>query len=104
MYGNGQTQESYVAVPSAATSESDNSDSMSEAGSNLQDADLFSGMPAQDIDEGSRTSRTKHSGGNDKLPETAVSGRNTAASAAPSARRITKVVIFYDDNTYQEMK
>lgn len=104
MYGNGQTQESYVAVPSAATSESDNSDSMSEAGSNLQDVDLFSGMPGQDIDEGSRTSRTKHSGGNDKLPETAVSGRNTAASAVPSARRITKVVIFYDDNTYQEMK
>lgn len=117
MYGNSPAPDSFVAVTSAASAGRETA-SAGEISPREEENDLFSDVPSgishsRAADYGSpaeaaeNDGRAKTASGRSVRSGTAAEGvaeLRTEQYASPEARRITKVVVFYDDNTYQELK
>lgn len=116
MYGNSQQPaETYFAVTSAASAPQDElpDDTISPS---EDENDLFADLSPEISDsrgasEGRRSAGNAHAGGRPDngvvRTETGAAGapgRSPQEYAAPAARRISRVVVFFDDNTYQELK
>lgn len=118
MYGNSPAPDSLPAVSPAASAGRETA-AAAEISPREEENDLFSDMPdgishSSATDYGRRAAgdaeyagRAKTASGGSVQARTAawdVPEFRTEQYASPEARRITKVVVFYDDNTYQELK
>lgn len=115
MYGNSQQPaEAYFAVTSAASAPqdelSDGAISPSE-----DENDLFTDIPDRISDSRAVSEAVPgEAPASARRPETPLAataagaagdtGRSPLGYAAPAERRISRVVVFFDDNTYQELK
>lgn len=115
MYGNGSSSGTLVAVPSAATA--DSSEETQEVlldGEASSGGDLFSGeLSGQEkleydripvSNESRPRAQERHMQPEDDIRNISAPAMPGGGYTSPQVRRITKVVVFYDDNTYQEIK
>lgn len=105
MYGNSQQRDNFIAVPSAATA--DEPDNPEDDETSSGEDNLFSSITPQDgtgSNDVTETESVSRISGAKSGSEPGPSARFTQAYTPPAAKRITKVVVFYDDNTYQEIK
>lgn len=86
----------------AASLQDGNLDSEAGHGSSLQDGDLVMESPHVDVETPQAGGETQQAGGETRHAASLQTGKRDLAPAESAGRRLVKILMFYDDHTFEE--